>query len=371
MELSTYIVYFGLMIFVVTLGVLAQKQYIWGDKLRTNKQQIAYMLLVMAVSLAFVSAIRFQVGVDWEGYVESYNNLRFLGSDRSILEVWEFGFSMINRFFSYLDMGYQWMFFVVAIVGWLAYLKAIPVLVLPLALYFTFTGEVYFWSNNAVRQFVAAAFLLYSFQFIYERNVIKYSLSIFIGTLFHISVILFLPLYYVCAKFPKNKYFYPIVVVSSFIIGQTKIYITLLSFVESQFLNLASFLGYAGYFSRLQDVQLPEVGLGFYWILLTNLIVVIVIPWSKSKLLPLHPYLAAFTIGVVLFNLLYVSHFVGRITSTLLIFKPMLLAYTFKLVPNHALGLWYKGFLIFGYCLILITAIEKGSHQCCPYNWML
>jgi len=367
----TYVIYVGVMAFSVAFLELYKRDCKASTGVVIAPGKGIYFPFFVAFLLAFLSGIRYEVGVDWYGYVTSYDTLRMTGYDRAIIDRWELGYSLINRFFAWINAGYQWMFFSVALIGWGVYFRSIPYLLLPLSVYFLFAGELYFWSNNAVRQFVSAAFFVFSLKFIKERKLLSYLLALAAGALFHISILILMPLYFIAPRIPLSKILMPSVMLATFVAGQSSIYMSLLAFVESNLLGLTSFLGYGGYVDRLQPVELPDLGLGFYWIIFTNLIIITLLS-SAHKIEPyIRNVFVVFFVGAILFNLFYVSQLMGRITVYFLFVKPILLAYIVIAFRNNIFGILLKLGLLIGYFVIYVIAIQSSSHQCCPYKWLL
>lgn len=58
-------------------------------------------------------------------------------------------------------------------------------------------GAYYSFGFNRIRQYLAISIFLYSFKFIENKNLKKYLLMIFIGSLFHKIILFCLPLYFI------------------------------------------------------------------------------------------------------------------------------------------------------------------------------
>lgn len=58
-------------------------------------------------------------------------------------------------------------------------------------------GAYYSFGFNGIRQYLAISIFLYSFKFIENKNFKKYLLMIFIGSLFHKTILFCLPLYFI------------------------------------------------------------------------------------------------------------------------------------------------------------------------------
>jgi hypothetical protein len=371
MDLSSYAVYGYLALVSIGVAILGKKSV----KHKGQDNQIwvrsAITVVIIAVCFAFVSGARYDVGVDWFGYMVSYENLKWSGYDHSIVERWELGYSAINRIYAHYEFRYQWMFFTVALIGWIIYFSAVTVAILPALLFFTLGGEIYFWSNNAVRQFVAAAAFVLSVRYIDKRKISGFLATITFGTLFHLSILVLLPLYWVIPKLKSITHLMPLVFVMTFVLGQLGAYMTILQLFEAQALPILVVLGYEGYIDRVGLILEPELGLGFFFIILTNFIVLAVGSRIRETDTLFRAHLSVFFIGTVVFNLLYASQLVGRIAMYFLLVKPILLAYILVHLRNNLEGVAVKCFLVLGYVAIFLAAIQRSSHQCCPYQWAL
>ena len=369
MDLSSYAIYGALALFSIGFAVLGRESVKHKGPANQLRVRYAITILIVSVCFAFVSGARYEVGVDWYGYMVSYDNLRWSGYDYSIVERWELGYSAINRIYAHFEFEYHWMFFTVALIGWIIYFSVVTLAMLPAFLFFTLAGEVYFWSNNAVRQFVAAAAFVFSIRYVDKNKWLSFVGAITFGALFHISVVVLLPLYFIITKMRVLTRFMPWVFLLAFVLGQLGAYKNILRLLETQALPVLFFFGYEGYLDRVALTLEAELGLGFYFNILTNFIVLAIGSRIRERDTLFRSYLAVFFIGAIIFNLLYDSQLIGRIAVYFLVVKPVLLAYIMTNLRNNSEGIALKGFLVFGYAAIFVAAINRSSHQCCPYQW--
>lgn len=169
-----------------------------------RKFKKVYWYLVV-FSLIIFSGFRYGVGVDYWSYV---NHFGLIASGRDTYM--EFGFEWLIRAIDYIGGQSQLMFLVTSMMVSYFFVEGIiknsqkPELSI---LLFSIIPIFYFASFNGVRQFIAIAIFLWSIQFIIGRNIVKYALAIGFGAMFHVSILLMSPLYFVLhRKFTIKHY---------------------------------------------------------------------------------------------------------------------------------------------------------------------
>lgn len=157
-------------------------------------------LFSVFVFLSLFVGLRYKVGTDYENYVAIYN------TDTSWLEG---GFRYYAEWLYDRHLGVTYMFLGIAIVtygfmfGGLYFMKEANLQFSIIMLSF-FTLS---FTCNGIRQALAVAIFLFSYQFIKSRRIIPYVLCILLATLFHASALLLLPLYFfLCKNLPKKIY---------------------------------------------------------------------------------------------------------------------------------------------------------------------
>ena len=69
-----------------------------------------------------------------------------------------------------------------------------------------------FYSITGIRQTIATAFTLYSYEFIKKKKIIPFLILVLLASTIHKSALIFIPLYFI-AQINKTKYFYNIILV--------------------------------------------------------------------------------------------------------------------------------------------------------------
>lgn len=177
-------------------GRKKQTSLIYVDVNKNN-----FFAFVTGVILIMVAGLRWRVGTDYYMYAIGYSkHVALSWTDLSILD--EPGLKIISIVSQYIYDDYATMFF-------LASLITIGLIVNTIykrggmfsfsILLFIFIG-MWTGSFNGVRQYIALAILFAGHHFIVDRNIKKYVFVVIIASLFHISAIGMIILYFVPIK---------------------------------------------------------------------------------------------------------------------------------------------------------------------------
>lgn len=185
------------MIYVITILIcvlfcLISKKYSKAEK-----------LIVMPFLITFfISAIRYNVGMDYNSYYELYNNI-----NSSLASGYEKGFCFIIKILRLLFNTPQALFVLTSFIFCFLVYKCIKANEDDKALqYFIFiTSTFYFFSMNGIRQSIAIIIFYYSLKYVKEKNFNKYLICNLLGIIFHEISIVFIPLYFVLGHHFKNK----------------------------------------------------------------------------------------------------------------------------------------------------------------------
>lgn len=153
----------------------------------------------IAVFLLFVViGLRAKGGVDYDSYVQIFETL---GTDWYTSEKLERGFYYLNYivkyfgFDAYLLIALSFLISIFLILDVIRRYSEFP----GLSILILFGSEVVFMLQNTLRQGLAIAFCFYATRFVFERKAILFFLIIIFGSTFHLSALVFLPVYFILA----------------------------------------------------------------------------------------------------------------------------------------------------------------------------
>lgn len=155
-------------------------------------------LIGIFIILFLCSVLRFGIGNDYRQYTQTAHEA-FIGG----YVVTEVGFNWLVRIIYTLAGGeyYEYIFAVFAFVTLFIFLKAFYEQSADFAMtYFLFmTLGLYFQTYNTVRYYLALAIALYAVRYVINRDFIKFIFWIFLAALFHKSVLLVIPVYWMAS----------------------------------------------------------------------------------------------------------------------------------------------------------------------------
>lgn len=179
--LETFLIYNAALVFSVLFAWIANG---------SRNTLIRSVFVVLSFSILFtLSAIRYEVGADWENYIEIYHTIDEFGVDKI-----EPIFYAITYSLKALDIHPQFLFVIVAFISLFYVFKAglkIKQLDLTLLLYVII---FYLNSLNALRQETAVAILMYAVTCLINKEHKKFILLTLFASGFHYVSLLFLPL---------------------------------------------------------------------------------------------------------------------------------------------------------------------------------
>jgi hypothetical protein len=336
--IQSFFVYglFGLLMFL--LGTYSSRRQLVYNQLGKYTSFWVWDVLLALLLFAFISGIRWNVGVDHLVYLENYLKQQNFG--HFVLDK-EVGFEFITRLFT--GSGFHFSFYF----GFLAFLQIFFV-------YWAFKNERYLYPfiaiviifgphylswMNGIRQMIVATVFIYSIKFILERKIIKYFLTILLASLMHHSALILLIFYFIPQRdYFKNRILTFILVGASLVLGSMNFWIDNLKVAS----DLLSFLGYDWYSENIEllieNGKISNIGPRRLSTILISLAAI----WYSSKLKVKFKntyFLTYYNIaifGFLLYNLLANTHHgFLRPVSYLTIFSIPTTAYLLVYLKNH------------------------------------
>ena len=369
------ILYFGLL-FSLFLSLFHLKNN-YSENITSYLNNSSISKYKLAINLAllfiiFISTFRYDVGTDFLGYLEWYNNYDyFISKGYSIFN--EYGFHLIVVTGIFLSFSSIWLFFVFSTLSWSLLLKTFTPKLSLFFLFFLLLDERLFWSFSGIRQWLAISFFIVSIVKYTEKKYLYFFLYISCGSLFHTSILLMIPVVLFLSWLPKivlNKKIVLLLFFLTLFFGSSE---GLNQVMQSSFLKLTAIIPEFKYYARhidlgrlsnsIESQDLP--GIGFWLKRILDLLLIIEI-FKYQKKIP-RIWINLFLLGVLYFNLFYSVEILLRMSLYMLIFRSLLWARVFQL--NHKLN--HKLSLVLIIYLTLFTyAFINHSNNCCPYNFV-
>ena len=178
---------------------------LYGEREITRRQGLnALSLLAVFTILFLLSALRMEVGNDYETYVDTIHEI-YVGG----YVVTEPLFNAVVKVLCELSGGenYLLVFAAFAFVTIWIFLKVLYEQTenFTLSFFLFMTLGIYFRTFNTVRYYFVLAITMYSFRYILKKEYIKFILLIVLAAFFHKSVLVVIPIYFL-ANLPWRKW---------------------------------------------------------------------------------------------------------------------------------------------------------------------
>lgn len=340
-------------------------------------RRLAYWLCV--VVLVIVSGIRYDVGIDWNMYVEEYAKVY----EGQAVRGFEPGYELLEQIFCRMNFSTAYMLlFCVAAFTIVAFARVIEKNVEEKYWFFSLslfvTTAIYFQSMNQLRQFLATAILLPALVKLQEEKYWQYLLYIGIAFLFHemILIALILPVFiYICRRFKWNVDRILLIIflfsLTGLMIDYTSVVMNLLKMIlpstnrlSRTYLETSSSLYRDFVASRNSYAILKVIFPNVMWIAFFLRRDKVKLPRIQKDI-----YFSAFTIFIVFCNLFYGVNVFMRLSHAyefyLLFLYPALIE-SFSDVKKK----FYGKLCILGYYLVLTvyTVFFYGAEGVVPYQ---
>ena len=222
--MTVYYCVLGYIVLIITLCYWARgKRIVAGDH-GINKE--ALFLTLIAIVLVLVSGLRYRVGTDYAAYMINYEGYK-------VLKFQSFGCRVIAIIASWIKDDYSTWFFLMALltIGLCVYAIANKKEYWQLAvILYLFMGYWHF-SFNIVKQSMAMAIILACQDCLLKRHLIKWTIACLVASLFHVSAVIMIPIYFlVTQKITKKQ------IVITILVG------LLISISDEQLFDIIAFL---------------------------------------------------------------------------------------------------------------------------------
>lgn len=268
------------------------------------------ILLILIYTL--VVGLRYDVGVDYLLYKETYLNSMSPNADFIARNGWSYfepGFSAIVYAFTRYKAHFAWLFISIAFLQILflyIFSKRYSFMSMWLC-FFSVTSFTFFDSLNGMRQMTAFFMFLCTLRFVEQRRFFPFFLSIVCISLFHRSILIMLPFYFVLhLRMFSNKKISAVLILLSFALSGPINYL-LWNVLFPRLGELLSALDDISYFEQRDDLTLPKdtssLGLAKFIMLGLDLLIVANINRMKAfyKSLNLDVFYNLHVIGSVLY----------------------------------------------------------------------
>jgi transmembrane protein EpsG len=178
-----------------------------------SKRNLNLLIFLSAsILILFASFRSFNVGTDTQNYITNFENLKYIAkSINDVQTSLEYGYLALERLAYYFSQEYWILLFFIALVsvGFSLYVIKKMSTNIRLSVFLYISLGFYLFLFNGARQSIAAAIFGVSYYYLVKRKLIFFVLWVIIASLFHKTVLIMLPFYFILNNnFTIKKMFY-------------------------------------------------------------------------------------------------------------------------------------------------------------------
>ena len=180
--------------YVITLAVIILLVFLYH---RSPEKYKYLILLLIGIILISVAGLRYRVGTDYNQYTANYKN--YLHGDWKLANG---GLIFIAKITSLINCDYAiWFFAMSALtIGLVIYVIKKHSTTVGFSIIIYMLLGCWHTSFNAVKQCAAASIILCGYYFLQNRKFIRWCIVCFIASLFHVTAILMIPVYFLATN---------------------------------------------------------------------------------------------------------------------------------------------------------------------------
>lgn len=191
-----YVCILSMIIYCTIMNIFTDYKY-------TLIQDIYFWMI--GIFMFIIAALRDGIGYDYENYKNIFSKIKSTYISYQDLNI-EKGYFFLNE----ISDNFYMVIIIAAIIG-----VIIKIIIINknskdklISLLMYFTGIFMTFDMGVIRQGISISFGLISLKYIVNKDIRRFLFTIFLGSLFHISIIVFLPLYFMNYKIYTRKQIY-------------------------------------------------------------------------------------------------------------------------------------------------------------------
>jgi len=333
--------YFSVLTSVSILNYLNYKYYYKGIFIFMS----FYILLLLA-------SIRYNIGTDYSNYSAIFNEIKY-----GIEVHTEIGYYYLNKGVIFLNLPFETVIFISSLLILIFIYKSVSRKYLMLFIFLYISSNSYFQSLSLIRQALAISIALYAVSNIYKSGFLKYLLWILFASSFHLSAILYLPIYFL-RKLPITYIYAFLLIIWFYIVMNTDI----INFIINTILPMTPYGIYVGgkYFTK--EIMLGS-GLGVAFRLIIGFIILLYSSKIRKKFPEANILLLLLFIYEVSYILSLKIYIFNRLADTFSLFFIFIIPYFVYSFNRKILQKSITIFFIFIFLILMYKNLSNDYYQ--------
>ena len=329
----TFLVFLNIIlvhIFFCKVPAIHKRHNLGSSALNIRVINIFFSIVVPIFIISLIIGLRYNVGVDYLSYKEIYetkisSDLRWSIDNRET----ELLFTIICVLLHWFNVPYYGMFVLMAVIPicfFYASFRDEKYLFIPAFICLCLSG-VLFMYLNIMRQGISFFIILYSIRYIRSKSFLKYAFWILLASGFHVSALIFLPLYILGYLHALYNRVFVIILYSASLLFSEYLMNSLLLFINPILQN-----SYIQYVNVIENWNMAEgTGLGVILQHVSDILLITLSPccfryFGKERF---DIYYNIFLLGVIISNIAGMNLLLNRIPFCLVSMRMMVMSFIF------------------------------------------
>ena len=198
-----------------------------------------FYLCICVFILGIISACRYTPYGDFYNNCIVFIKTKYM-SWREIISYSEFGHQLFRKFITLFTDNPQWYYAITSffiILSFLIFIYRYSQNIY-LSVFLFVTLGLYFTAHNITAQYMAISICLYSVPYLLKRNFFKFTIIVLIAMSFHISAIIFFPIYFLSnVKFSKKVFLFYLLSIIIIQLFFSELLVLVQKFIYSEYTN--------------------------------------------------------------------------------------------------------------------------------------
>ena len=212
---------------------------------------------------------------------------------------------------------------------------------------------------------------VFSIKSIIRKQFLYYLYFIILGSLFHTSILIMIPVYFLPFDKLYKRNIWIIIFILTFLFGSSNIILDIIDVIGKYtiFKSENIFSLFINYFQSEKIIfREIEYGLGFYFKVLINFMIILIADKVIKRDQNTTPYFILFFLGSIVFNVSNEIQLLGRVNNYFIILRPLILSilvWHFWDFKKYRLSI---SIFCLAYFILFLVSIYNSSNMCSPYQ---
>lgn len=332
---------------------------------RESKINLKYQpWLVTLVLMTVILGLRYRVGTDYMNYIHIFELYKSGAKPIGV----EIGYELLNKIILFFGLNFWGVFFISSAITNYFVLKTFHEKSYNffLSVYILFGIGFIFFQTNGIRQALAISLIFYGTKYLIDKNFKKYLLFCLLASLFHISALIMIPVYWF-SRIKLKKFIVILILLIGLIFF---VFPSNLEYILSNILHYLTPTFYRNYLTEIfSNKGAINTGLFVIGEAFLSIIIYIVLPSNKKLTNQGKVYYNLYLFSILSKLLLGRFNVLNRFINYFTIYHTLFVPYFFSKIKSVKLTkfILFTSILIY-YGMQMILGLKVNVHDIIPYQ---